>query len=350
MAGDGSIRTAKIALGAAGIAAALAGLHSALRASTVAALRGRVVLVTGGSRGLGLAIARRLVEVGARVAICGRDPTTLDRAREDLLARGGAVLAIPCDAIDPEQVEAALEQVRARWGPVDALITVAATIEVAPIELMTLSDFRAAMDSVFWSTVVPTLAVLPEMERRREGRIAHVTSIGGKIAIPHLVPYSAAKFAEVGFSEGLRAEVARHGIRVTTIVPGLMRTGSHVHARFKGRVDAEYGWFGLGATAPVSAIDTDRAARAIVAAIANGDEERVLGVPAMVAERAHALLPSLARRALGAVARGLPDPVGQSASEPWREGIAIEESATERPDVRAVARLGHDATLRYHQR
>ena len=122
------------------------------------------------------------------------------------------------------------------------------------------------MDVMFWGTVYPTLAVLPQMIRRRQGRIANITSTGGKVSVPHLLPYCCAKFAAVGFSEGLRAELRRHGIKVTTVVPGLMRTGSHLNAQFKGKHDQEFAWFALALGVPVLSMSVDRAAAKIISA------------------------------------------------------------------------------------
>lgn len=99
------------------------------------------------------------------------------------------------------------------------------------------------------------------MRARRRGRIVNITSIGGKVGMPHLLPYTCAKFATVGLSEGLRAELGREGIRVTTIVPGLMRTGSHLKAMFRGQHEQEFTWFSLGASLPLVSMGAERAAR-----------------------------------------------------------------------------------------
>jgi NAD(P)-dependent dehydrogenase (short-subunit alcohol dehydrogenase family) len=313
-------------------------------------LAGRVAVVVGGSRGLGLAIARELIERGCRVAICGRDEDTVERAREDLLARaeiqgGTPVVAGVCDATDEVEVARFLELVLASFGGIDVLVTVAATIRVGAIETASTRDFHEAMESIFWTSAYPTLAVLPLMRRQRGGRIAHVTSIGGRIAVPHLVPYSAAKFAEIGFSEGLRAEVARDGISVTTIVPWLMRTGSHLHARFAGGSDAEYAWFGLGSSTPL-ALDPTRAARRIVNAMARGERQLVLGLPAKLALRVHGLWPTLTFRIMALASRLLPRSAGDADRD--LEGVEIAQRGETAP-VRAVRRLAGQDAARYHQ-
>jgi short-subunit dehydrogenase len=148
------------------------------------------------------------------------------------------------------------------------------------------------------------------MLARRRGRIANITSIGGKIAVPHLLPYESAKFAAVGFSEGLRAELAPRGISVTTIVPGLMRTGSYVNAYFKGRQESEFKLFALLANAPLVSIDAERAARQVVSAIKSGRAEAVLGLPAWLAVRAHGVFPGFTARAVALADRLLPKAEG----------------------------------------
>ena len=131
---------------------------------------------------------------------------------------------------------------------------------------MTYDDYQQAMNVHFWGALHCTEAVLPDMRRRQCGRIVNIASIGGLIAVPHLAPYSASKFALVGYSDALRAEVAKDGIRVTTVCPGLMRTGSAINALMKGRHDAEFAWFAALSSMPVVSISANRAARKIVEA------------------------------------------------------------------------------------
>jgi NAD(P)-dependent dehydrogenase (short-subunit alcohol dehydrogenase family) len=287
-------------------------------------LRGKTVLITGGSRGLGLILAREVGRAGGRVAICGRDAATLDRARDDLHRRGTAALAVPCDVTVRAEVDALVRQVRDRLGPVDVLINNAGTITVGPLDTMTVEDFEQALATNFWGPLHAILAVLPDMRRRGEGRIANIASVGGKISVPHLVPYSASKFALIGLSEGLRAELLRHGIVVTTICPGLMRTGSPRHARFKGRHRAEHAWFSLGDSLPLVSMDADRAGREIVKAICRGRAQRVLSTPANLAVLAGALFPESVAGLLAQVNRVLPE----SGAGTGPEGQSGEESAS----------------------
>jgi NAD(P)-dependent dehydrogenase (short-subunit alcohol dehydrogenase family) len=327
-------------LAAAALVAAYHGTHRGQRY----ALRGRTVLITGGSRGLGLILARELARRGARVAICARDRATLDRAREDLARRGAEVMAVPCDVTVRQDVDAMVREVASRLGPIDVLVNNAGTISVGPVETMSVADFEDAMATNLWGPLHTILAGLPQMQRRGEGRIVNIASIGGKISVPHLVPYSASKFALVGLSEGLRAELAKDGIRVITVCPGLMRTGSPRHASFKGRHRAEYAWFSISDALPLLSMDADRAGRQIVEALTRDASDRVLSVPAKLGVLAHALFPALTARLLAGVNRLLPasdGPAGRIA----RKGEASTSGLS--PSILTV--LGDRAARRNNQ-
>jgi NAD(P)-dependent dehydrogenase (short-subunit alcohol dehydrogenase family) len=273
-------------------------------------LRGKTVLITGGSRGLGLVMARELAGEGAQLAICARDEAELERARADLNKRGARVIAVPCDVTDRAQVNEMVSVVGDHYGQIDVLVNNAGVIQVGPLEVMTLEDYEEAMRVHFWGPLYTTLAVLPEMRRRRDGRIVNISSIGGKISVPHLVPYSASKFALVGLSEGLRAELQKDGVVVTTVCPGLMRTGSPRNATFKGQHRAEYAWFSISDALPLTAMKAERAARQIIEACKRGDAEVVLTIQAQLAVRFHGLFPGLTQDLLGMVNRLLPGPGG----------------------------------------
>src|SRR5207302_995684 len=146
--------------------------------------------------------------------------------------------------------ELMVDEVLDRFGRLHVLINNAGVIQVGPMEEMTLADYEDTMQTHFWAPLFTTLSVLPALRRQGEGRIVNISSIGGKIAVPHLLPYSASKFALTGFSEGLRAELLKDGIYVTTVCPGLMRTGSPRNADFKGQHRAEYAWFSISDSLP----------------------------------------------------------------------------------------------------
>jgi NAD(P)-dependent dehydrogenase (short-subunit alcohol dehydrogenase family) len=290
-------------------AAALAG-RAWVRRSRYMDLHGKVVLITGGSRGLGLVLARQLADRGARLAICARDPDELERARHDLRYRAADVLAVECDVTSRPQVNGMIEGVLQHFRRIDVLINNAGLISVGPIETMTFDDYAVAMNTHFYAPLFTTLAVLPHMKQRRSGRIVNISSIGGLVPAPHLLPYTASKFALSGFSQGLRAEVMKDNIYVTTVYPGLMRTGSPRNALFKGRHHEEYAWFATLDTLPLTSIPVTRAARQIIEAFTHGQSNAVLSVQAKGAALVHALLPSLANDASALVNLLLPPPGG----------------------------------------
>jgi NAD(P)-dependent dehydrogenase (short-subunit alcohol dehydrogenase family) len=277
---------------------------------------GRVALVTGGSRGLGLELARQLVDAGARVAVCARDEEALERARAELAerarARGGRaedVFAAACDVSDEADVARFVGAVRGALGEVEVLVNNAGIIEVGPSEQMTRADFDEAMRTNFYGPLHLVLALAPGMRARKAGRVVNISSIGGKVSVPHLLPYSASKFALTGLSEGLRTTLAKDGVYVTSVYPGEMRTGSPQHATFKGDAAAEYTWFTTTDSAPVMSMPVPEAARRILSAARGGDAELIMPASAWVQALFHALFPAITQDLNALVERRMPGPV-----------------------------------------
>lgn len=317
-----------------------------LRKAVIAELHGQVVLITGGSRGLGLLLAREFARQGCDVIICARVQEELDQAQVQLQEWGVGVIALLCDVSDKAQVDGMIETVMERYGYVDILVNNAGTIQVTPIQSARLNDFQQAMDTMFWGGLYTTMALLPHMQERRSGHIVNVTSVGGKVAVPHLLPYVAAKFAMTGFSEGLTAELSGSGVQVTTIIPGLMRTGSYLNAFFKGHQQDEFRWFSLGDNLPFVSIDAEAAARAIVEAVKRGDAEYILTIPAKGLTRFYGLLPNVAIRIMGWVVRGLlPSATNNQVTE---RGMEIDKRVNE-PLFDWLTRWGRVAAERFNQ-
>lgn len=269
-------------------------------------LRGKTVLITGGSRGLGLVLARELAAEGARLAICSRDAEELALAKDELEAAGAEVFEALCDVTVQEEVERLVGDVCMRFGQIDVLVNNAGVIQVGPLATQTQQDFEDAMQIHFWAPFYAIKAVLPVMRGAGAGRIVNISSIGGKVAVPHLAPYCASKFALVGLSQAMRVELARENIYVTTVCPGLMRTGSHVNAYFKGQNEKEYALFAISNALPVSSISAESAARQIVRAVRRGDAEAILSPQAKLAAKMNALLPETTADILSLVNQLLP--------------------------------------------
>ena len=253
----------------------------------------KTVLITGGSRGLGLVLAGMLAGKGARLAICARDEAELERAEKDLQARGAQVLTLVCDVRNQSEVARTVDAVCKHYGQTDVLINNAGLIQVAPLENLTQTDFEDAMATNFWGAFYMMNAVLPEMKQRGAGRIVNVASIGGKLPVPHLASYCAAKFALVGLSGAMRAELVKDDIYVTTVCPGLMRTGSPVNATFKGQNEKEYAWFSISDSLPFTSVSAEKAAAQIIEACENGRAELIISPQAKLAAKFNALFPEL---------------------------------------------------------
>jgi NAD(P)-dependent dehydrogenase (short-subunit alcohol dehydrogenase family) len=239
-------------------------------------LEDKVVVITGGSRGLGLALAEEAGRAWpAAVVLCARDPSELERAVAQLAQRGVRAFGEVVDVRDQTDASRAAGKIIEQFGKIDVLVNDAGVIEVGPFAEMLLPDFREALDTNFYGPLHMMLAVLPHMRSRRSGRIINVGSIGGRIGVPHLAPYSAAKFALTGACEAVRAELRRDGIVLTLVQPGLMRTGSPLNARFKGRHRGEYAWFSIADA--LGSIGAAHAARAIYNASALGIGESAIG-------------------------------------------------------------------------
>ncbi len=268
-----------------------------------------VVVITGGSRGLGLVIARKLAAEGARLCLLARDEAELARAR-DQLGEHAEVMTIRCDVRRRADVRAAVDTILERWHTIDVLINNAGVVQVGPLEHMTTEDFENAMATHFYGPLHLMTEVVPPMRRRGFGRIVNVASIGGRVAVPHLGPYCASKFALVGLSDAVRTELSQYGIRVTTVTPGLMRTGSPVNADMKGRHEAEFAWFSIADSIPGLSTSAESAASQIIDACRHGDPELTLTLPARMAMLANHIAPSAVARAMMILNMLLPSPNG----------------------------------------
>jgi NAD(P)-dependent dehydrogenase (short-subunit alcohol dehydrogenase family) len=302
----------------AGAAAMIAGRRVA-RARHAISFEGRVVVITGGSRGLGLVLARQLAAQKARLCLLARDEAELERAKAQLLEHGSPeVLTLRCDVRRRGDVRAAVAAILERWPAIDILINNAGVIQVGPLDHMSGEDFNNAMATHFGGPLHLMLETVPSMRRHGFGRIVNIASIGGRVALPHLAPYSASKFALVGLSDAVRAELDQYGIRVTTVSPGLMRTGSPMNAEMKGRHEAEYAWFAIADSLPGVSISAERAARQILDACRHGDPELTITLQARIAAVANQLVPGAVAEAMKIATRMLPSTTGRDGDVPRR--------------------------------
>jgi NAD(P)-dependent dehydrogenase (short-subunit alcohol dehydrogenase family) len=331
---------------AAGLALGVAtGIGAAWPRRRHESFRDKVVLITGGSRGLGLEMARLFAEEGAYLAIVSRDPAELLTVKQELRDLGAAdVDAFPCDVTDREQAESAIRRLVSRWGRIDVLVNNAGIILSAPLERVKMEDFEEAMAVHFWAPLFLMQAAAPHMRRQGDGRIVNIASFGGRVAVPHLLPYCASKFALVGLSDGMRAELARHHIAVTTVCPGLMRTGSHLNARFRGRQEVEFAMFSLLDAWPLTSINAERAARRIVDATRRRRAQLIITPQAKLAVTMNAVAPETTATLVSLITRLLP---GSGGKNPFEAKTGWESRPRWLPSI--ATRLGDRAAVRNNE-
>jgi NAD(P)-dependent dehydrogenase (short-subunit alcohol dehydrogenase family) len=289
-----------------------------------------VAVVVGASRGLGLLITRELDRQGYRVVIAAEDREELDQAAEQLRADGARVGTEVCDVADADQVEALIERTESSMGPIEVLICVAGVIQAGPLSALDRGHFIEAVDVMLWGPINCGLAMAPRMRERGHGRIGIVSSVGGRISSPHLLPYSTAKFGAVGFARGLRSELAGTGVTVTSAEPGLMRVGSHDRARFVGNHGREFAWFAAADSIPLLSIDGERAAARMVRAVLTGRAVVTVTPLGVLAPRVDALFPNLTAAFLGLTARLLPSDPGTPESRETVEGFQARQQLPRR--------------------
>lgn len=300
---DKEHRTRSFLIGGAAVAALA---YALVRSSRRMDFDGKTVVISGASRGLGLELARAFAAEGADLVLLARNEVELARATKELRGYNTKITSLACDVTQQHQVRNAVDKIAAASGRIDVLVNNAGTIQVGPIENMEAEDYRDAMAVHFWGPFHLIEEVLPHMKARRRGRIVNIASIGGKVAVPHLLPYVASKFALVGLSEGLRAELLKDGIYVTTVCPGLMRTGSHLNAYFKGQHRKEFALFAITNASPLFSTTSGAAAREIIEACRYGKAELVITPQARLLRLAHSLFPGLIAEGFGLVNRLLP--------------------------------------------
>jgi len=277
---------------------------------------GQVAVITGGSRGLGLALAHRFGRAGLRLVLAARKQDELGAAQRDLVDSGDVlsaddILPVACDLTDPAEAVRLVDRTLERFGALDVLINNAGIIEVGAVEDQPLEAYERAMRTNFFAALYTVHAALLCL-LAHGGAIVNISSVGGKIPVPHLAPYVAAKFALTGFSETLHAELRYRGVRVTTVCPGLMRTGGEAHAIFLGQSEKEQRWFNLGAKTPGIAVSATHAANRIFDAVNAGRAEITISPQAWLAARMHGMWPECVQQAAAVVNRvALPEPLAR---------------------------------------
>jgi short-subunit dehydrogenase len=197
------------------------------------------VLITGASQGIGRAIASLFARHGYNLILAARNSDRLNQFAEELVEANHSVLVVPTDVRDAAQVEALAQKALAEFGTIDVLVNSAGIYISGPADEFSLEDWHQAIDTNLWGYIHTIQALLPHFTARRSGTIVNVGSIGGKVPLPYLVPYSTSKFAVTGLTRSLHAELAPKGIHVCGVYPNLIKTSFLERAIFSGTSEAD---------------------------------------------------------------------------------------------------------------
>ena len=192
-------------------------------------LAGMTALVTGASRGIGLAIARRLAELGARLSLCARDATRLESAAAALRKEGFEALAMIADVTHANEIQSFVDRTHRELGPIDILINNAGIGRFGPAHQMSETDWDAVLDTNLKSVFLVTRAVAPGMIERKRGHIVNISSLAGKNAFANGGIYCASKWGLMGLTACMAEDLRAHNIRVSAVCPGSVATDFSPH-------------------------------------------------------------------------------------------------------------------------
>ena len=200
------------------------------RMSSAKPLDGKVAVITGASRGIGLAIARKLGEMGATLSICARDPQKLESAKNELLTMAPQVFAAPVDVTRPEQISTFIQYTQKNLGPIAILVNNAGVGWFGPAHEATEQIWDSILDTNLKSVFLVSKAVAPGMIEQKTGHIINISSLAGKNAFKNGAIYCASKWGLLGLTESMAEDLRQYGIRVAAICPGSVATEFSPHA------------------------------------------------------------------------------------------------------------------------
>lgn len=287
--------------------------------------KNKKVVITGGSRGLGLALCEEFANEGADILLIARDIEELKRAKNSLQLKypERSFFTVAADLCQPESYSLIREQIDRHFFSVDVLVNNAGAIMIGPFSSMTENDFRSQMEIHLFAALKMIQLCMPDFESQKEGQIINICSMGGKVAVPHMITYDASKFAMAGLSQGLAAELKSKNIYVTTVYPAVMMTGSPIQAIFKGNHAKSFDWFASIDYMPLLSLPADKAAKNIVQAAHLKKAELVMPGFANLRILGSALLPNLMISTMRKIHSFLP----QEESQEYKSGFEVKHLA-----------------------
>ncbi|MBD2042167.1 SDR family NAD(P)-dependent oxidoreductase [Microcoleus sp. FACHB-672] len=192
------------------------------------------VLITGASEGIGKATALQFAREGYDLVLAARHADRLEAAADEVRLLGRSALAVPTDVTDSVQVSALIHKALEQFGKIDVLINNAGLYISGPADKFSLEDWHSCLDLNLWGYIHTIHALLPHFIERGTGTIVNISSIGGKVPIAYLVPYSTSKYAVTGLTEALHGELAPKGIHVCGIYPNIIKSNFLERAIFRG--------------------------------------------------------------------------------------------------------------------
>ncbi len=258
---------------------------------------GKVVIVTGASSGIGKALAGDMWEAGAKVVLVARNKDKLSELAE-LLGKE-QVLVCPADVTKPDEITSVIEQVIKKYGRIDILVNCAGIFKAGSLGEQTLEVINKAMEVNYSGTVNCVKAVLPQMAGQGNGNIVILSSLAGRVAFPGCAAYSASKFALYGFSNTIRPELRKSGIRLTAVYPSFVDS-----PLVEGHIDSVKESFFFRLTRDFS---TKKVSRAIMKGIVKRKREMVLPGSLTLTASLYGICPNLVEGVVGRLHGGWPD-------------------------------------------
>jgi len=257
----------------------LAGYFAFKRKKRQFTYQGKVVLVTGGARGLGYIMARQLVEEGAKVIICARDADQLDKAYVLLRNHGEVTYPYVCDITEKENIVQLAYFIKKRFGRLDVLINNTGTITINPIEQLPLNNYKKFIESHLWGPMQLVRVLIPLLSKSREAKIVNIFSVGGKISLAKSQPYDVNEIVHAVFYDNISRVITGKNIKLTAIYPEFKDQDLPVNLKLKGHSEQELAWSKFNESRPLISLYAENVGKQILKTAQIGKKTLTLPFP-----------------------------------------------------------------------